>query len=315
MEERIKEIIEKYGYDWTEKPQTIHTTCPSCGQSDKFSILKKNGSCICYRGKCDFGRQWFTDWIVAVGNVSYPEARSMLESENPVDLIGAPVKNSILESSEQDPEILWPAEGTYSLEVPESKPGVDYLESRGVPLQVAQQYGIRYSISQERVILPVNAFDQCWGWQGRSINKNALAADRMRNNPGFRRGLHVMFADRLVGSKHAIIAEGPFDALKFHLAGGNVASLGKIVTDLQLKEILSYGVDSVYLALDEDAMEETAKLREKIDVNVYLVRVPGSCKTRCAALGKKPDFGECTFEEALRAFRDAEKIGKNYFAF
>jgi hypothetical protein len=47
----------------------------------------------------------------------------------------------------------------------------------------------------------------------------------------------LMFQDRLATSDHAIICEGPVDALKCHLVGGNVATMGKVVSSRQIEII------------------------------------------------------------------------------
>jgi hypothetical protein len=52
-------------------------------------------------------------------------------------------------------------------------------------------------------------------------------------------------------------------------------------------------------------------LVSNISLPVYKLNIPESAKVRCKALGKKADFGECTYEEAKEAFANAQKLGKN----
>ena len=57
MRSRIVDLISEAGVGFKEKANTIYTTCPICQKDDKFSILKKNGACICYRGTCTFKKR------------------------------------------------------------------------------------------------------------------------------------------------------------------------------------------------------------------------------------------------------------------
>jgi DNA primase len=123
-----------------------------------------------------------------------------------------------------------------------------------------------------------------------------------------------MFADRLIGSDHVVVCEGPIDAIKMHKAGGNVATMGKSIGAGQVKtlrdptrlsreqmSVLSTsGVRKVYLALDPDAVKETARLaREMSDLEVYVIRPPKGAK----------DIGELSLDEAHQCFLNAEPAG------
>ena len=133
----------------------------------------------------------------------------------------------------------------------------------------------------------------------------------MRNNEGFSRETLVMFADNLIGSNFAIVAEGPVDAIKFEQVGGNICTMGKVVTDKQLDIIKSYGIQKVYLALDDDALLEKNLVAEKLNLTTFRLSVPKSCIERCEKIGKKADFGECTFDEARQAFESAIPVERN----
>ena len=106
-------------------------------------------------------------------------------------------------------------------------------------------------------------------------------------------------------SDFAIVAEGPFDGLKFEKVGSNISTMGKVVTEQQLERIYSYGVSKLFLALDDDAAYEINEIVQKTHLECFRLNVPESCRARCAAMGKKADFGECTYEEAEYAFLNA----------
>jgi hypothetical protein len=314
--DKIIRIIEAQGLDFKEKRGTIHTVCPACGESDKLSISKRSGATICYRGKCSFGRQWFEDWLAMTANVSRQEAARMIaDLDRPKVTQGYRILDDDEQADQRSQEfvsvalVAWPPEGCFPIAFPECERGQKYLASRGISVEMAERYGIVYNLITDRVVLPIMQDGKCYGWQARAtfdVDKDF----RMRNNEGYSRGTTVMFFDRLEGSDHAIMCEGPFDALKFDRVGGNVATMGTAVTDGQLDLILSSGVTKIYLAFDDDfaASESMTDLVRRIgtaNFQVYRVTIPRSCIERCAMAGKKADFGECSFEECEEAFKNA----------
>jgi Zn ribbon nucleic-acid-binding protein len=317
LKDRIIEIIQEEGLQVREHAKTLHTTCPACGKSDKLSILKENGATICYRGSCGF-KGWFEDWIAQTAGVSPKEAKARLMG--PTRLSSYDLPDAAVQVDDSPKSIRWPIQGLVSIASEYFQEGKRYLESRGIPADVAAEYGILYGPDtsslqpphmQRRVFIPVVREKRCYGFQARAIDK-VPEKDRMRNNEGFRRDRFLMFEDRLDAVRHAIVAEGPFDAIKFHLAGGNVATMGKVVTEKQLELIRSRRPVAVYLALDDDAGEEIMALSRQFTCPVYHVTVPDSAIARCRAAGKKADFGECTFDEAVQAVRDAVLIDESF---
>ncbi len=318
LADKIKDIIAEAGLSFKEKSRTIYTTCPMCSRDDKFSILKDNGACVCYRGSCDFGKRWFIDWMVMTMSITYSEAKAVLhdvelsqhidESGNLKVLLDEPTEPT--KQTELKP-IKFPEFHMVPINSSEAEQGRLYLEGRGVPLEIALEYEIMYSPMFKRVIFPVKMGGKVYGYQGRHTQK-VPDSDKVRNNEGFSRETLVMFLDRAEGKDYIIVTEGPVDAIKFHKAGSNVSTMGKIVTDKQQKLLFPPNIAKIYLALDEDAALETRDLHKKYgDREVYIIKVPESCKQRCALHGKKADFGECTFDECLQAFADAERLTGN----
>ncbi len=310
MRDKLIELIQDAGIGFVEKKNTIRTTCPLCHSEDKFSILKSNGSCICYRGSCDFGRRWFEEWVSLTMGITIREARMKISNEeiNPDKLAEATLDFTPREEETDElTEIPFPEFHMVPINSDLAKPGVAYLENRGISLEMMQKYEMTYSPFQRRVYFPIKMNGRFYGYQGRAIDK-VDESMRMRNNDEFRRDLLVMFADNLEDSDFAIIAEGPVDALKFEKVGANVCTMGKVVTDQQLETIYSYGVSKLFLALDDDAAFEMNEIVQKTHLEVYRLNVPESCVARCAAAGKKADFGECTYEEAEQAFQNATKL-------
>lgn len=205
-------------------------------------------------------------------------------------------------------EVKFPEFHMTSVLEPDGAEGMAYLERRGITRDMAEKYELHFSKLERRVYFPVMREGRCYGYQGRHID-NVDKGFRMRNNDAFRRDVLVMFADNLDGSDFAILAEGPFDALKFESVGSNVCSMGKAISQRQLDIIYSFGIKKLYLALDDDAAYEINQIVKNSPVETYRIFVPDSCIQRCKAQGKdKADFGECTFEEAAQAFSQASKI-------
>lgn len=189
---------------------------------------------------------------------------------------------------------------------PQAERGAAYLEGRGIPMDVAVQYGIRYSPVDRRVLFPVEMEGRLVGWQGRLVIPNEWRDDQgelktapkvlsSRNIP---RDRCLMFQDRVVGHD-AVLCEGPIDALKAHLVGGNVASMGKTVSDGQLDVLRKKKVRRVYLALDPDAAEDVGGLARRLQgLEVRLVEVPHPYK----------DLGQMSLKDAAETVRAAEVV-------
>lgn len=327
---KIVEILQENGLDFKEKSRTITgVPCPMCGREDKFSILKANGYTVCYRGSCDYGKRSFIGFMQAFLGISAEEAIEMLKGssdsfdgvlDNGLNLdfeIKDPFESEINAKPDALLEIepkKYPEWYMSSIDSVESKEGMDYLLGRGITKEIALKLDIRYSSFYKRVYFPIKINGITYGYQGRAIKK-VEDKDRVRNNEGFRRDTLVMFADNLANSKEAIIAEGPVDAIKFDLVGGYVSTMGKEVTEKQIDIIMSYNPEKIYLALDDDASHEMMLLLEKISRPIYKIDVPDSCKERCQKLGKKADFGECTFLEAKEAKEKARQLSKQSLLF
>lgn len=303
--DRIKDILDEEGFEHRENAKSVFTQCPSCGSAKKFAILKANGSCVCYRGSCDFGRKWFDDFVMQVTGVTRQEAKRRILGEG-VLRTEDPTMDRPTSAKEELSSVKWPPEGCFDLSFNECIRGREYMERRGVPLDVAKKYGVLYNVREDRVVFPIRDGSRVYGWQARAVG-NVPDEQRMRNNVDFSRDSLLMFVGNVQRGAHVIVAEGPFDALKFDRVGGNVATMGKAVTEKQMDLIESLEPEKVYAALDDDAAHETDKLYRRFGWKLYLVKVPESCRQRCATMGKKPDFGECTFEEAEQAFRAARK--------
>lgn len=314
--DELVDHLDTLGVEQVTHNNSIESECPSCGTrgEGKFLIRKSDGKTVCFKGSCDYGVKKFDVYYSVVAGISLKEARDIIsgkiiERDTHELSLNLEAKGPQDEESDELKPISWPPEGTYEIESYGGQMGAEYLMSRGIPVEIAKEYGIRFSINARRVYFPIKMGDQYYGYQARSIDK-VEPQFRMLNNPGFKRSQMVMFANRLLNSRHAIITEGPVDAIKFHNAGGNICTMGKNISNNQIRLLEESGIDKIYLALDNDATADMRWIQKKTKLPCFLIKVPQSAIERCLQNNKKADFGECTFEECFQAFNDAEEFNR-----
>jgi hypothetical protein len=293
--ENLRRVIEDSGIDFKVNARSYVFSCPRCGKKDKLVMFKDDGRFVCwvcadlngFRGRPEYA-------LTEMMGMSLPDLRKVLYRDAaetaPLDYLSL----NFVEAYGEDEEVPAEAEGKgrpvswpldfYAIDHDHARKGREYLASRDISMELAMQYGLRYCPVQQRVVFPIYSGGKLRGWQARAIFKTEWwdeEEERIRKVPKIlttgRRESVLMFEDHLAGSEHAILCEGPVDAIKCHLAGGNVASMGKIVSRQQIQLIRNSGVRRVYLGLDRDAATETMKLLEAFDdLEVYrLLPAPG----------------------------------------
>jgi len=321
-EENIRKLVKDNGISHWETSNSYVFTCPRCNKSDKLWMYKTSGYFKCwvcaensnYRGKPEYA---FCDLL----NQPITLIRQAIygATDGPLQRLTIELKDHWGDRDEDAEEVFWVEQQRTSFEWPPDyvdwqdpcfKKALEYLESRGLTIETVKKYDIRFAVPENRVVFPYVLNGVLVGWQGRwcgkaevvdldtgeirSIPKALTTAqdDVIKNN--------VMFSSNLDVVDHCVLAEGPLDALKCELAGGNVAALGKGVSDSQI-EWIGARVSKLYLALDLDAAAEMARIKKiayKIGLEVYLMTPPNH----------REDFGDCTFEEAYESFKSAQKI-------
>jgi hypothetical protein len=281
-------------------------TCPRCSKKDKLYLRKRDGRFVCFycRDKSDF--YGYAEYALKeLLQMSLEELRSLLYGTQTVTN-GGRMELSLRdfygdsdEIPEDEEEPMLPIElpcDCVHIDEPMARKAQTYLLGRGIGPELWKIYGIKYWPSKQRVVFPVSEGETVWGYQARTIVKDVQP--KILTSTGLKRDRVVMFADRLKGSAHAVVCEGPVDAIKFHLVGGNVATMGKVVTDRQIGCIKDRGIEKIYLALDPDATDEMNNLIRKLrsDFKVYQVEVPHGFK----------DFGEMPLEAVRDCFNNAK---------
>jgi len=312
MYEKIQEFLDKH--DITPKKENGRSfifDCPVCGSSDKLYIEKSNGRSICFRHKteeCPTARTSIAKVLSLLSEIPFEKVKEEMSDKVTVR------PDEIIEDIQDDfdetiHEVVVPLIPLTNKDHPtdskplfwaESYPGIQYLNGRGLDPRQLSVLGVCYSPYMRRIIFPVVQKGQMYGWQARTIDSDVQL--RMYNLPGEWKSRTLMFHDNLIGSEHAIVAEGAVSALKFALVGGYVATMGKMVSNSQIDLIITSGVKKVYIALDPDAIVEMEDLVHKLltktnnALQCFLIKVPDG----------REDFGDCTYDECKKAFENAE---------
>jgi hypothetical protein len=304
LPDELEKLLKESGVPYKRNSRSFLLDCPRCNKKQKLWILKSNGAFVCWLCMETDNFKGFAD--VALSEILGKDIREIrgriFEGAIPP---GNELAFTLSEFGEGDlvdvPQDLFKAEeivlgpDVVELTSKAGAKGVAYLEGRGIPLDVALKYGIMYWPFCKRVVFPVKQDGRLVGYQARSIV--ADGRPKILTSTGLRREYAMMFQDNLLGQDHAVICEGPVDAIKADLCGGNVATMGKAVTKTQLEIVRRLGIKTVYLALDPDAAEEVNRLAFELgDIETRLLLPPK---------GKK-DLGECSFEEVYEAFREAQ---------
>lgn len=316
LEDVVRELLQEHGVGFKTNSKSFIMTCPRCRKKEKLYIRRYDGRFVCwycaeienFQGQPEFALRELTGrGLEELRKKLYGEA----EGTGRVDLRLRGVDFSDEDLIDIPPPLKtysWPID-FYQLDTPEAQPGVDYLSRRGIPRDVAMAYGIRYDPQKQRVVFPVLSGGELLGWQSRLTKGDKPywddEAQKMVNplkiitSTDLKRDRCLMFADRLQGSEHCILTEGPVDALKAHLCGGNVASMGKAVSNGQIELIRNSGVRKLYLGLDPDAWLEINRIRKRAaDMLVFDLRPPKPFK----------DLGEMPLEAVRQLFDHAPRL-------
>jgi DNA primase len=302
----LKEFIEKGNVAFKEGNVSFIFTCPKCSKDRKLYIRKSDGKFVCfvcrekdnYFGKAEYAlSDLYGMPIDAVRKEIYDQNQDIAIDFLDFTLTNPFQEDEIEEEFEFDlppPEVQY-TNGIVTSSNPQFERGRRYLiDVRGLTEDIIKHYDLRYNTVWNTVVFPVNVNGRLLGWQERGITNNFKYTLK-----GFQKEKTLMFHDNLNGSDHAILCEGPVDALKTHLCGGGVASMGKGVSPAQL-DIIKGKVKKLYIALDPDASEEIYKLAKYMSdyVDVFIMT---------PVEGKK-DLGECTLEEVYEQFKKAEQF-------
>jgi hypothetical protein len=319
--QKLLSFVKNTGLSYKQNSKSFIFTCPICNGKEKLYIRKRDGKFACWRCRETKGFQGAPEFAFAeLLNLPVKEVKERLYGSLHVGALSTFItldefvdEDDIVEDLPEDfPSLTFPY---HCLPIGNSgtQKGVDYLNSRGIPLDIARIYQIRYSPEKQAIVFPSYVNSSLVGWQYRSIEKSfELLPDltlktrlKSLSSKDIPRDRTFMFQDHLVGLDHAVLCEGPVDAIKAHKVGGGVAALGKVITPTQVSLLLHSGITKVYVALDPDAFMELNPLLEKFNDALELLRVEIPEK------GEKADLGSLSFEEAEDCILSAKPLCRN----
>jgi hypothetical protein len=315
----VKNLIEGSGLSHKQNSISWIVDCPRCGK-EKLYISKRSGNFICWICSETQGFKGRPEYVLSE-LLCQPLAvvKERLYGTRRVDGVATldiyledffGDDDIIEEGAAEIPKIPWPFD-YFPLDNFYGKRGLDYVEGRGIPAEIAKVYGLRYCPQRRRVAFPIELDGHLVGYQERTVLEETKFWDEDRgkfteipkilSSTGIPRERVVMFADRLKGLDYAVLAEGPIDAIKLHRCGGNVCAMGKAVSRGQIAFLRNHGISKIYLALDPDAAEETRRLvAEFSDIEVYLMHPPKGYK----------DIGDMSLDDAYELFLSAPKVNR-----
>lgn len=322
----LAQILRESGLKYAQNAKSYVFDCPRCKGKKKLYIRKKDGRFVCffcrevdnYQGRVEFALSDLLGIPVKQlqGRLYSGEVQVKVFLDLPIrDFFGD--DDEIDEDAKPLPLVSYPAD-YYPIDDEASWKGAKYMEGRGVPMVLARKYGLHYAPEKKRVVFPVESDGKLYGWQERLVvpntwvdeNDNVRETPKILSSPGIPRDRTLMFVDRLVGSEHAVLCEGPVDAIKAHACGGNVCAMGKAVSQEQVNLLLQSGVRKLYLALDPDAAAETERLVRDCYDYVELYEMVAPSKGR-----QKNDLGAMTFEEVYDLFLGASRVRAGHLFF
>jgi hypothetical protein len=323
---RLESALNELGVVFKPTAQRFVMDCPRCGGQKKLSIYRESGWFACWVCRGSAGdRGGFSGApefaLRELTGRSIGDIRALLygvrEASAKVPL--AVHFDAFAEEDEDDappppenemPDLVWPVH-VQPIDARASRPGREYLEGRGIPADLALQYDVHYDVDKRALAFPCWVGGRLVGWQTRIIDPvivecpdgTVIKQLKAVSTSAMPRDRVVMFAHRLEKCDHAVVCEGPIDALHAHLAGGNVATAGKAVAPGQCEALMMAGVRKIYLALDPDAAFEIAALERRLgidDVELHRVQIPDQYE----------DLGAMPLEEARDAILSSPILPK-----
>lgn len=269
IEAPLRKIISESGISFRENASSFIFTCPKC-QKPKLAMYKISGRFLCYHCQTS-GFKGRPEWALSEllgrsiddlkaqlygDDLGYMPGRLEIHLE---DLWGEDEGETLsIEVAVQPTELPFPPDYIGIDQPMAFVKGARYLWSRGITSEHVRTYDIRYSPIEKRVVFPVKVEGKLIGWQSRFTGPTKVwneAKGSYYNIPKVltsaslqgKGGRWLMFQDRLRGSAHAVLSEGPVTSIHTHKCGGNVASMGKSVTLFQL-DIIRRNVKKLYIA-------------------------------------------------------------------
>lgn len=241
----VMKYLEDHGVDVVrEDGLELACYCPFHANADSpaFYINKKTGLWICFnpgcgkRGSMRDLMEHFGDQRSFVKDVEYDDILDMLR-EDP--------DHEVDEGWEDTLEKI-------TVQFPEQRNKVAYLLERGFSEETMEYFGVGYSSTKERIVIPVrNEHFKTIGFIGRSTND--VIQPKYLYSKGFPRKEVLFNLNNAKKYPWVIVVEGSLDVFKVHQAGlpNVVATLGAAVTKEHVILLNKY-FDKIVIFSDND---------------------------------------------------------------
>lgn len=149
---------------------------------------------------------------------------------------------------------------------------------------------------KDRVIFTVRRDGLLYGWVARSFATPAKDAKtrhlKVLNSPGEFKYFCIWNLDQVREQSEIVICEGIVSAIKCGI-NRSVATLGKAITDEQIRQLKKTKAEKVYICLDVDAYEDMVKVKRSLlgaFEKVYRVKLPAVKVHDCPRCGMGRDI-------------------------
>ena len=308
----LADLIESSGLRFKKNAVSYIFTCPKCDKKEKLYIRRSTGQFICFYCSETVGFKGWPEYaLTELLGMSLPDLKNKLyglEAPPGSGYLTLNLRDFFGDSPPIEPEPIpsfeFPSD-FFPIDSPKSIVGAAYLESRGISLDIAAQYRLRYCPPTKRVVFPIYEGERIVGWQARFVGPTEWVSGgetkrwpKIVSCSGMKGDKILMFNERL-NTEHCILTEGPIDAIKAHACGGNVAAMGKGVSKCQLNIIRNSGIKKLYIALDPDAASDVQRIaKEMADLELYRLLPPDGVK----------DLGDCSIAQVKELFDAAPRI-------
>lgn len=277
------------------------------GDSNGFVYYINNGCWKCFTHNCDriYGNK-LVDFIMLKANCNEKEAckiafEILKQPNKPIDRAKfvQPKITNYFEVHEKQSSI---DDSKLSL-MPDP---IDFLNTRKLDLEICNKLQIKYSDKLKRIIVPVRDINSnLVGVTARTLGSiNKYNPKWIHQPAGFKTSLNIFNIDNVahhlkLSNCHTIVlAEGPFDVIKFLMAGIKQvgAILGCNLSTAQISLLKHLNITDVIIAADNDSAGGKAAQANKIKLERELFNV----KIMTSVL---KDFGETNPEDINKMVR------------
>lgn len=240
--------------------------CPFCGAykpgDTRVYYNFRKGVGLCHHCSIKFN---LVNYISKLNGISKLDAMKLIKNEES-GYVRTEIK--IEESKIYVPKNLIP--------ICESLEASDYCASRGITKEIIDRFGLQYIPNHEtidgvkhyvgkRIYIPVTDSDGGLAfWQARDITgmaKNKYLFPKGMNKAQYVYNLHAVQK----GAKYAILCEGIMDVFGWIKANKMaVALFGKYMSNEQYNLIMSCGIKTIYVALDQDAIKYSIDIQKRL---------------------------------------------------